>query len=677
MQEEQANPLEPRPRLHAKLQRSHRAIALLGLGALAMACAGVRYLSHTASRIADVRTPTVQACARATTGLNQSLSSLHTWLLLKDPIYLKEREEVWRVQIEPAIATLMQLATRWNDPKGLRQLELIEEQLNDLREVQWWITEAGSSEGSEPARLALVREIEPALARLIRATSSMIDMEQHLEANDGRKMLLVHLANMRQSLLQYHNKLSEFVGVGTPESLMELENARDDLHSHLSVLGSHASIFTVQQSQLHWFLQQEIDQLLAHAGIVTQRRSAADWNGAMDMLTVRCRPLATGIVTQLEALTREHAAVMRADVMRLNYMAQAILYACILEIGIMFLVANRLARRQSDQLTKPIAELVSATHDLAFGRPGMRLPIANDDELGELTRSFNEMKEVLEAAKIRQAQFRQTLEQKNRQLTAARDEASQAAEELTKSNKELDDFAYIASHDLKEPLRGIHNYANFLLEDYGDKLDEQGKHKLETLSRLCGRLEGFIESLLQYSRLGQTELGRQEVDLSEVIDGVVDSLQFSLDENGVAIEQNGRMPVTRCDRVRIGEVFHNLIVNAIKYNDKPDKRIELGVLTNDTGKTPDVYYVRDNGIGIPEKHHDSVFRIFKRLHGRNKYGGGNGAGLTIVRKIVEQHGGTIWLETEPGVGTTFFFTLEKGQHHDPANFQRCTTNSHS
>ncbi len=107
--------------------------------------------------------------------------------------------------------------------------------------------------------------------------------------------------------------------------------------------------------------------------------------------------------------------------------------------------------------------------------------------------------------------------------------------------------------------------------------------------------------------------------------------------------------------MRVAEVFRNLITNAIKYNDKPGKWIEIGC--QQVTALPPVFYVRDNGIGIPEKHFEAVFRIFKRLHGRNKFGGGAGAGLTIVKKIVKRHGGRVWIESTPGQGTTFKFTL--------------------
>ena len=129
---------------------------------------------------------------------------------------------------------------------------------------------------------------------------------------------------------------------------------------------------------------------------------------------------------------------------------------------------------------------------------------------------------------------------------------------------------------------------------------------------------------------------------------MLDSLAISLQEDRVEVRVPRPLPAVRADRVRVGEIFYNLIVNAMKYNDKADKWIEIGWRENPAG--PPVFYVRDNGIGIPEKHHDAMFRIFKRLHGRDKYGGGTGAGLTIVKKIIERHHGRIWLESSAGRG---------------------------
>ncbi len=253
-----------------------------------------------------------------------------------------------------------------------------------------------------------------------------------------------------------------------------------------------------------------------------------------------------------------------------------------------------------------------------------------------------------------------TLEQRVADRTA---ELQQANAALERSNQELDDFAHIASHDLKEPLRGINTYSAFLLEDYSDKLDADGQAKLNTLQKLTRRMESLIESLLMYSRVGRTELAVQDTNLNETLADIVETLDIRLRELGVEIRQPHPLPTIRCDGVRVGEVFRNLITNAMKYNDKPQKWIEIGCEpqpANGTNGGAMVFHVRDNGIGIREKHLDSVFRIFKRLHGRDEYGGGTGIGLTIVKKIVERHGGRIWLESTFGEGTTFFFTLAQG-----------------
>ena len=237
------------------------------------------------------------------------------------------------------------------------------------------------------------------------------------------------------------------------------------------------------------------------------------------------------------------------------------------------------------------------------------------------------------------------------------DELAEINVELERSNSELDAFAYIASHDLKEPLRGIHNYSNFLIEDYADVLNEEGVSKLQTMMRLTQRMEDLIESLLHFSRLGRVELSLQKTDLNDLVKHVVDILSINLKETKVDIRIPRPLPVVRCDPVQVSEVFSNLLSNAIKYNDKPDKWVEIGFYPK-SAEQPMVFYIRDNGIGIREKHLEAIFRIFKRLHAQRKYGGGTGAGLTIAKKIVERHGGRIWVESTYGEGSTFYFTLQ-------------------
>jgi signal transduction histidine kinase len=248
-------------------------------------------------------------------------------------------------------------------------------------------------------------------------------------------------------------------------------------------------------------------------------------------------------------------------------------------------------------------------------------------------------------------QANEQLEQRVQQRTA---ELAQANAELQRSNRELDEFAYIASHDLKEPLRGIHNYASFLQEDYAEQLDQQGRDFLQRMQRLAERQTELIDRLMAYSRVGRAEMDRAPVDLGRLLDDVEEDLRLFLQEQGAVIQRASTLPVVCCNRTRVGEVLQNLISNAVKYNDNTDKRIEVGC--DESGRER-VFYVRDNGIGIPPQHQEGVFRIFKRLHEQSRYGGGTGAGLTIVKKIIERHGGRIWLQSTPGQGASFYFTL--------------------
>ncbi|GAB2964822.1 ATP-binding protein [Hymenobacter coalescens] len=252
------------------------------------------------------------------------------------------------------------------------------------------------------------------------------------------------------------------------------------------------------------------------------------------------------------------------------------------------------------------------------------------------------------------------------ELQARAASLSRLNSELERSNDELDSFAYVASHDLKEPLRGIHNYSIFLLEDYAAQLDAEGVSKLQTLVRLSQRMEGLIESLLQLARLGRLELTVQETDLNEMLAEVLDMLQPRLDQLRATVQIQAPLPTIRCDEVRIREVLQNLLTNAMRYHDAPECLITIGMAPagvygpRGTGNpTHYVFAVQDNGIGIDPKHHHNIFKIFKRLHAQDKYGGGTGAGLAIAKKMVERHDGEMWVDSVLGRGSTFYFSVSK------------------
>ena len=242
--------------------------------------------------------------------------------------------------------------------------------------------------------------------------------------------------------------------------------------------------------------------------------------------------------------------------------------------------------------------------------------------------------------------------------------------ELAVSNAELDAFAYVAGHDLKEPLRGINKYAHRLLEDTkAGRLQEPGR--VEWLLQMTVRMDALLNALLHFSRVGRLSLDCADIELGPVLVEAMDMLGARLAESPVEVRVPRPLPVAHCDRIRVREVFANLISNATKYNDKPNPWVEIGYIgakhealtmprpaSTPAGARDDtLFYVRDNGIGIEARHRDRIFAIFKRLHPLEAFGGGSGAGLTIARKMVQQHGGLIWFDSQPGEGSTFFFTL--------------------
>lgn len=232
-------------------------------------------------------------------------------------------------------------------------------------------------------------------------------------------------------------------------------------------------------------------------------------------------------------------------------------------------------------------------------------------------------------------------------------------QELTDANSELNSFAYAASHDLKEPLRGITHLTGFLERSRENTLDGQGRSQLATIVRLTKRMDDLIDSLLHYAHIGRPDQAILECDLDKILDEALLTLQTRITESRALIQRPRPLPSVVGDSSRISEVLTNLISNAIKYNNKQECRVEIGWKEGN----PTVFYVRDNGIGIADADREAIFQIFRRLHGRDEFGGGSGAGLTIARKVVQRHGGSMWIESVIDEGSTFWFTLS--QHGSP------------
>ena len=233
-----------------------------------------------------------------------------------------------------------------------------------------------------------------------------------------------------------------------------------------------------------------------------------------------------------------------------------------------------------------------------------------------------------------------------------------AQKQLKTAQKEMDEYTHVISHDLKEPLRGIEAFSKFLVDDYRDKLDEEGRHRVDVIRNSALRMQQLINDLLKFSRLGQQRSPFTPVGLNAMLIHVRLNLQYAIDAKKVDLRVD-KLPTVMCDATAMTEVFHNLISNAIKYNDNPHPIVEIGSeekLDAVTGLVVYVIHVRDNGMGIKPEYYEKIFQIFQRLQRDDE---GTGIGLTIVKRVIEWHGGRVWVASEFGKGTTFYFTLPK------------------
>lgn len=235
----------------------------------------------------------------------------------------------------------------------------------------------------------------------------------------------------------------------------------------------------------------------------------------------------------------------------------------------------------------------------------------------------------------------------------AEEELAQKAEELARSNAELENFAYIASHDLQEPLRMVASFAELLGQRYRDQLDDKAREFIGYIDEGTQRMKLLIDDLLTYSRLGRKKEWRP-TDLNTVLDRALFNLALLIEETGAEITRNP-LPTVHTDPVQMLQVFQNLIGNALKFRAQSRPQVQIGAQEDENEW---VFSVRDQGIGIAPEYAERIFLMFQRLHSRSQYPG-TGIGLALCKKIVENHKGRIWVESQEGQGATFYFTIPK------------------
>ncbi len=321
------------------------------------------------------------------------------------------------------------------------------------------------------------------------------------------------------------------------------------------------------------------------------------------------------------------------------------------------LVPERYHRTHSDQ----VADYMHQPQPIAIGirrnlhgrhKDGSEIPVEIGLNPIELER------DTIVLAMIRDITERRRVEERQRRYAA---QLKQANVELQRSNQQLGEFAYVASHDLQEPLRSVGHFCQLLKQQYKGRLDEQADMWIDFAVDGAQRMRTLIDDLLAYSRVTTQTQQFEVVDCSAVMHRVIANLSSSIEQSRAEVIQ-ADLPTVTADKTQMLQLFQNLIGNAIKFRKEKTPKVHVGAERHEDEW---IFAVRDNGIGIEPEHRERVFKMFKRLHTHEQYAG-NGVGLAICKRIVERHGGRIWLESQSGEGTVFFFSIPDTADEDNA-----------
>jgi len=310
-------------------------------------------------------------------------------------------------------------------------------------------------------------------------------------------------------------------------------------------------------------------------------------------------------------------------------------------------------------ITKPITYVMGEIGKLTKGNLNHRIRLERQDEIGHLVRTFNKMADSLSETTASRDELdaaNQQLRASGQQLEAMNHELTSIANRLQMTNQELKDFVYIASHDLREPLRKISSFGELLRSSLEDKLEDDDKENLDFMIDGADRMTQMIEGLLSYSRLSSEKTAFETVDLNEIVQQLQQlELAATLEKTEGVIEVPLPLPSVMANPTQVRQLLQNLIANAMKYR-REDTTPIVVVTARELDDERIRIEIQDNGIGIKEELQDGIFKMFKRLHSRQKYEG-TGIGLAVCRKIIDKHGGLIGVDSKEGKGSVFWFTL--------------------
>jgi signal transduction histidine kinase len=431
-----------------------------------------------------------------------------------------------------------------------------------------------------------------------------------------------------------------------PGAIADYESYRDDQRTHTSRLRSLLGADRQLQHLLDGFDSRAAHWQATVADPVLREIAANDPRGLqLIRIAVRQR-LFTPVRTAADTLSA--AVNRRAEVARRDRRTWGIVFVIAVSLTglILFVIAVAIWRGLHRWILEPVDRLGRQTRKVSGGETYLQIEPDGPVEFAALGRDVESMRLQISGQLARAEEVQEQL-----RLRGA---------ELARSNDDLQQFAYVASHDLSEPLRKVANFCQLLERHYADQLDDRARQYIDFAVDGAKRMQALISDLLALARVGRTTDEFVAVPLDAALDDALTNLAAKIEQSGATVERSGPLPTIQGDRSLLVSLLENLVGNGVKYRREgvpPAIRVSAELNADDSMWT---FTVRDNGIGIDEQYAERIFAVFQRLHVRDSYGG-TGIGLALCRKIVEFHGGRIWLaHVESGEGAAFVFTLPEG-----------------
>ena len=636
----------PNQGLRHKLLRSHLGVAAVGLAILPIALLSTVWLRSRVVSMAEIDAPLMEAIHQLRAGSQRSLAALRGWVTLGDPRFPLERRQAWEQEIYPGLDRMIELYGRLDATQQREEMSELSLLLHELEESQWWVEDIAQTPGNRPFEVALGFHIVPIGDSIFDAVTAMIDEEKHLGASPERKRTLAVLADFRGSFMMCRASLTEFGATGSLARKRQFEETLSLAWDRLDQLVSLRRHLNSPQRDALDVVALELRPFETYSRSSVEQKLLGEANIAHGWMTRETIPLSSRVAVTLDNIAAREAARITADAGAAARLGNFAFVVFMLLTGAMVAVAWKVSVINATRISKPLLTLAAATAKLAQGNLKDDVPVTGYGELAQLTAAFNRMRNSLLRAEETEARSK-------KEIAHARDKA------LTASRMKSEFLANM-SHELRTPMNGVLGMAELLR---GTELTPEQHEYAEIIHESGQNLLTVINDILDFSKIEAGKLAIEEIpfDLRSGVDAVARLLTPRAAGKGfeVIVRYDPQAPVRLVgDGGRIRQVLMNLGGNAVKFTDRGYVLIDVRYEGVRDGKAQLRFQVQDTGIGIQPDKAAHIFEQFTQADASTtRLFGGTGLGLTISRRLVELMGGSIGMDSRPGEGSTFWFTL--------------------